>query len=166
MRTQTLCRALVILLLSSSSLFAYVPHFSQVTSNLYRGGRPQKGDFDWLRSRGIRTVVSLEIKSTVASEAKAVKEAGMKFYSMPMSVYKAPSNKEMDTVLDWITDPDLQPVFVHCKHGEDRSGLVIGVYRVEEMDWDPESAHREMLQKGFHTEYLPLEDFFWKRVGN
>ncbi|MCB0418486.1 MAG: dual specificity protein phosphatase family protein [Bdellovibrionales bacterium] len=153
-----------LVLFYSATGLAYIPNFSRVTPEIYRGGRPQKQDFALLKSQGIRTVISLEVKSTVASEAKAVKQAGMKFLSLPMSVYDAPTNREMDTILDWLTDPMLQPVFVHCKHGEDRSGLVIGVFRVEEMDWDAESAHREMLQKGFHTYYYPLEDFFWKRV--
>ncbi|MEZ4750453.1 MAG: tyrosine-protein phosphatase [Bdellovibrionota bacterium] len=145
-------------------MFAYIPNFSQVTQDLYRGGRPQRQDFDWLRSQGIRTVVSLEIQSTVASEAKAVKKAGMQFLSLPMSVYKAPSDREMNTILDWLSDPKLQPVFVHCRHGEDRSGLVIGVFRVEEMDWEAKKAHKEMLQKGFHTQYQALEDYFWERI--
>jgi protein-tyrosine phosphatase len=41
-------------------------------------------------------------------------------------------------------------VLVHCKNGWDRTGLVIGEYRVLYDNQKPDQAYAEMLRLGFH----------------
>ncbi len=52
---------------------------------------------------------------------------------------------------------------VHCTHGQDRTGLVVGEYRVREDKWNKEQAWHEMLAHNFHWEIYGLmeawEDF-------
>jgi hypothetical protein len=40
--------------------------------------------------------------------------------------------------------------YVHCEHGQDRTGLIIGAYRVKVEHWTKEQAYQEMLRFGFH----------------
>jgi hypothetical protein len=56
-------------------------------------------------------------------------------------------------------------IYVHCLHGEDRTGLVIGLERVFVEGWSPESAWKEMLAFGFHTFYLGLDSYFFTQTG-
>ena len=41
-----------------------------------------------------------------------------------------------------------KPVFVHCLHGEDRTGLVIGAYRMLVERWSFDRAYAEMIAHG------------------
>ena len=45
--------------------------------------------------------------------------------------------------------------FVHCAHGQDRTGLVVAVYRVRH-GWTKAQAQAEMLRLGFHPTLLGL----------
>ena len=51
--------------------------------------------------------------------------------------------------------------FVHCTHGQDRTGLIIAIYRLTKCGWSKKKAQREMLKLGFHKEMLGLWRF-WK----
>jgi protein tyrosine/serine phosphatase len=144
---------------------ATIPNFSKVDNGVYRGGRPSASDLKNLADKGMKTVLSLEVPNTVKKERKIVEGLGMRYISVPMTAYKAPSNQDMDDIIGYLKDPSLQPIFVHCLHGEDRSGLVIGIYRTEINNWDPKDAYKEMLKEGFHEKYQALVDFFEKRTG-
>ena len=53
-----------------------------------------------------------------------------------------------------VTDPPRQPLFVHCHHGADRTGLMTAVYRVVVQSWSKDEAIREMTEGGYG--YHPL----------
>ena len=40
--------------------------------------------------------------------------------------------------------------YVHCEHGQDRTGLIIGAYRVRVQRWSKSQAYQEMKAHGFH----------------
>jgi protein tyrosine/serine phosphatase len=56
-------------------------------------------------------------------------------------------------------------IYVHCKHGQDRTGLVVGLERVLNEKWAPAAAHAEMVRLGFHTSFLGLNEYFEKKTG-
>jgi len=56
-------------------------------------------------------------------------------------------------------------IYVHCKHGQDRTGLVLGLERVIDEKWAPKAAHDEMLKIGFHPFFLGLNHYFEERTG-
>jgi hypothetical protein len=60
-----------------------------------------------------------------------------------------------------ISNPALQPVYVHCKQGRDRSGLIVGIFRVRHQGWTPSTAYREMERLGFRDEIAGLRRCFW-----
>jgi hypothetical protein len=45
---------------------------------------------------------------------------------------------------------------VHCTHGQDRTGLVIGIYRVWHDHWSKDAAYKEMIKNHFHPELYGL----------
>jgi protein tyrosine/serine phosphatase len=58
-------------------------------------------------------------------------------------------------------DPKLQPVFVHCEHGSDRTGVCIASYRIAVQGWSKADAAREMTAGGygFHDIWENLVDY-------
>ena len=48
------------------------------------------------------------------------------------------------------------PVFVHCLHGKDRTGIVIAYYRVLFCGWTKAKAEKEMLSLGFRKANVGL----------
>jgi len=144
-----------------------IPKFKDVTKDIYRGGRPTSKDLaDIQKTPGIKTDIDLEnIKSQISSESSTAKELKLNFYSEPMTAYNAPDDKQVDRILDLLQNASLFPIFLHCKHGEDRTGMIIGLYRVEVQKWAPKEAYKEMLDLGFHPSYTALDRYFKKRVG-
>jgi len=49
------------------------------------------------------------------------------------------------------------PVLVHCKHGADRTGVVVASYRIAFEGWTKEQAIEEFLKEqfGYHQGWLP-----------
>ncbi|MCB0394942.1 MAG: YdeI/OmpD-associated family protein, partial [Bdellovibrionales bacterium] len=143
-----------------------IPRFSRVAEGLYRGGRPTEQDLEYLARGGFKTVISLERIETTDWEEPIVKGLGMRFVSIPLDVYKTPTHFEVDGILEILKSTKSQPVFIHCKHGEDRTGLAIGLYRVEIEGWDASDAYREMLNFNFHKKYSALDNYFWERTSH
>ena len=59
------------------------------------------------------------------------------------------SDEEVISFLTIISDPNNQPVFVHCRYGADRTGLMCAVYRVVVQGWSREAAIDEMQRGGY-----------------
>jgi protein tyrosine/serine phosphatase len=64
-----------------------------------------------------------------------------------------------------MADHARRPIFVHCQQGEDRTGLIVGLYRVETEHWSPAAAYREMIAKGFHKILFFLNHYYEERTG-
>ena len=58
--------------------------------------------------------------------------------------------------LDAVLDPANQPVFIHCAHGCDRTGVMAAVYRMEVEGWAPGEALEEMRAFGCSEVYGDL----------
>ena len=144
-----------------------VPNLVQVNPGVWRSGQPASpAAWVYLKSQGIHTVVKLNFPSE-GSDTDA-ESLGMKVIAVPIQ-----PNGDVTTITDVPDASHIQAavdalsagggVLVHCTHGQDRTGLVVGVYRVQHDHWSKSQAWREMLQRGFHTELLGL-DAFWEGV--
>lgn len=145
-----------------------LPNFREVVSDqVYRGAQPTAVGFRSLAQQGMKTVINLRSENPLdnSSEERIVTQLGMKYISIPMSGLVPPSDQEVDAALAILQDPTAWPVFVHCRHGKDRTGITIGIYRVEVQNWMPRDAYNEMLDIGFNQTLLGLKHYFKKRVG-
>ena len=128
-----------------------IGNFGQINANYYRGGQPDKKDYADLVALGIKTVVDL--RKGGKDEPKLVGAAGMKFYRIPMTASDEPSAAAIDQFLSIVTDPAAQPVFVHCRAGRHRTGVMTAVYRMTQDRWSADRAYAEM--KEYHFEGFP-----------
>ena len=140
-------------------------NFSQVTPNLYRGGRPDQPGIDALKQMGVKTIINLENDDqAVATEQTWAQNDGLFFIHEPMNGLETPRDAEVDDILSKINDPTLQPVFVHCMQGHDRTGLIVALYRVFDQGWTPKDAHDEMMALGFNSLLMAMNHYFEVRT--
>jgi len=133
-----------------------VPNFHVIYPFLWRGAAPTEAGLRSLKSQGVRTVIDLRIApKKVAAERRFVESLGLRFINLPMSG-DPPTDKQIKTFLKTVTSATDQPVFLHCQHGADRTGTLIGIYRERVDGWDFNRAYKEMRRYGFDPHWKKL----------
>jgi len=141
-----------------------LPNLHTVAPGIYRGAAPTVAGLQRLRAMGVHTVIDLRIApKTVRKEKAEVERLGMKWINLPMSG-DPPTPKQVDTLLTTLKAAPRDPVFVHCQHGADRTGCMLGIYRVTQQGWSYDQAYKEMRKYGFKPHYTELADAVHKRV--
>lgn len=125
-----------------------VPNFGEVTSNLFRGGQPTDQGFQELSKRGVGLVINLRGDSKV--ERAEVEKLGMQYVSIPWHC-AYPKDRQVAEFLNVVRSNHDKKIFVHCRLGVDRTGLMVASYRMAEQGWTAARAHREMAAFGFDS---------------
>ncbi len=128
-----------------------IPKLRFVTPWLLRGGQPNKSSLSELANMGVRSVVNLRWSSDALwKERKWIIETGMSYFVIPLTYVKSPTRAEIMRFLNILDNPDNYPIFVHCQHGVDRTGMMIAIWRIARQNWTAEEAYEEMRNLGFH----------------
>lgn len=129
---------------------ANLPNFQKVNDHIYRGAQPSAGGFRELAQFGIKTVIDLRQigEHSQAYEQKLVTDLGMRYVSIPMVGMSTPKDDQVTAVLALLGDTTSGPVFVHCKRGADRTGMVVAVYRISQDGWENKKALSEAKSYG------------------
>ncbi len=137
-----------------------LPNFQKVDDHLFRGAQPTEAGIAKLKELKVKTVVDLRSeRDQVAIEQRWVENAGMKFINVPMSGWFRPKAADIERILKIIEDPQNQPVFIHCRHGADRTGSVAAVYRIADYDWTAKQALGEAKAHNFGWWQFWMKDF-------
>ena len=122
-----------------------LPNFYRVSTNLYRGAQPSKEGMAALKTMGIRTVVDLR---AFHSDREKLGNTGLAYERFRVEPWR-PEDADVVRFLKIATDTNSLPVFVHCEHGADRTGVMCAMYRIAVCGWTKEEAIREMTDGGF-----------------
>lgn len=142
-----------------------LPKLNTVTANILRGGRPTANGLKILQQKKIKTIIDIDdSKSAIETERKNLEKTGIKYYSIPFNSFARPVDANVKKVQDLLNDPSKYPIYIHCKHGEDRTGLMIGLYRVEH-GMSPADAYKEMRKLGFHKILRALDAYYTEVTG-
>ena len=135
-----------------------LPNLHRVDAGLYRGAQPGPEGYASLKALGVRTVVNL--RSGDHGDRAACARNGLGYVHIPCRAFHAERDKAV-AFLRTAADPERRPVFVHCKHGADRTGMMTALYRVVIQGWSKEAAVREMEEGGygFHSIWWNLAEF-------
>lgn len=126
-----------------------LPALYRVDEGFYRGGQPSPTGLEQLHCMGIKTVISLRQPSkAMEEERRLVEQLGMRWLNIPMWFWWRPSDRQVHQFLELVTDPTSRPVFVHCRQGWNRVGVMVAIYRVAYQGWTPQRAYREARQRG------------------
>ena len=124
-----------------------IQNFGRVTATLYRGGDFMPHAVAELVARGVRTVISLQIKDR-RHEPETCRSHGITYYRFPMDVRARPDSAMIDSILDIIRSATA-PVYLHCTAGSHRTGTVCALYRIRVQGWSPQRAWAEEESYGF-----------------
>jgi protein tyrosine phosphatase (PTP) superfamily phosphohydrolase (DUF442 family) len=146
--------------------FVGVGNFGEVTPRLYRGGQPKPAGLEGLAKMGINIVVDVRLTGR-DKERKEVNKLGMQFVELPWHCL-FPKDEIFARFLKLLKDNPEKKVFVHCRYGDDRTGMLIAAYRMAVEGWTAEEARKEMEKFGFHRlvcpSLAPYENSFPKRL--
>ena len=128
-----------------------IDRFTQVEEGFYRGAFPESVEqMETLKAYKIKTIITLsnnEEKTKV--ERTLAKRLGLKLIEVPMHGWKAPTLAQTEKVQALLNDQSLRPLFIHCKHGRERTGVEIALYRQRSNGWTGEAAYAEAKAMGF-----------------
>jgi tyrosine-protein phosphatase SIW14 len=134
----------------------HVMNFERVSPTLLRGGAPSVQALRELKAAGVKTIVNLRGGGAASKkEESAAKEIGLDYYNIPMG-YTDPNLAKVSSVLDIMRDPARQPVYLHCMHGADRTGMMVGIHRVLSDGWQFDKAYSEMRSHHFKPFLIPM----------
>src|SRR6267378_4938443 len=117
-----------------------IPNFCVATPNvLWRGAKPARDGAAWLIQRGVRTIVNLELlhdDRRVFGEARPASAgrheiAYFRIADWEPNAVLAPALLD-DHVAHFlaVVGDQPKPVYVHCRSGQNRTGVMVAAYRV------------------------------------
>ena len=128
----------------------------RVAPGVYRGAQPGPEGYATLKRLGIKTVIDLR---TTENERAQVEAAGMKAIAVPIEMTRKGLKEKVDHVVALMANPANQPVYVHCRHGQDRTGVVVAAYRMTLDNWSEKDAEAEMQAFGFNDVWVNFKKF-------
>jgi tyrosine-protein phosphatase SIW14 len=126
-----------------------IPNFAEVSPQLYRGAQPDRKGIGTLKKLGVDIVVDMRGGRNKAEKTE-VNEAGMQFVSIPWHCPR-PKDKPFARFLKLIEENPKKKFFVHCRLGDDRTGMAVAAYRMAEQGWSADEALKEMQTFGFDS---------------
>lgn len=136
---------------------------TRVTEDVFRGPHPEV--MSDLSALGIKTILSLQtgaqeiLRNEIYSEDHRAEKLGIRVVHERLSNFFPPNELQVFTCLSHMTgqtgpfrshEPEKLPIYVHCKHGVDRTGFICAAYRVLIQGWEIEDALEEMYELGHH----------------
>ena len=142
----------------SEKIFGLVglSNVGRVSPAIFRGAQPLPEGYKTLKEMGIKTVINLRSQH---GEKDIVEAAGMQSIEVPMDIFRSVDIEKANKIINSMLNPSNQPVYVHCKLGEDRTGVVIAAYRMRVDGWLLSDAEAEMQSFGFNDLWFKLKKF-------
>ena len=119
----------------------------KINDSVYRGEQPTSAGMQSLEQIGIKSVLNLRFFSSDRSE---IKNSGLTPCHERVNSWVMSETDVIDALRLLMNSP--KPVYIHCKHGSDRTGTILASYRIVFENWSKEDAIAEMLKTeyGFH----------------
>lgn len=130
-----------------SNLFA-------VEQTILRGGQPSSAGFDYLKTQGITDIIKLNTDQEGSDDYAT--SIGLTVHKFPIPWWRQvvwrPAQSDLVSAVA-LMKPNS---FLHCEHGEDRTGLVVGCFRLSQ-GWTKNDSYAEMLAHYFHPALQGLQ---------
>jgi len=128
---------------------------------LYRAGQPRPEELrELIRRDRLKTVVALrgsrdpdDPDAWEQTERRICAENNVDFVTLPCNHKNPPTADQFQRFLDLMHDRQRHPVLIHCRIGQQRTGLFCALYRVHFQGMVPEEALREMDALGFNIHH-------------
>lgn len=191
---KTLLMTLLVCSIFSNYSFAKsqgIGNLQKAADGIFRGARPISTDeIQQLAGMGIKNIVDLqggdmnfkywklmswnepgELPESIAAEKSVANSLNMGFINAPLDsldVVTVDEDKLIDDTLNYMHNQSNQPLYVHCEHGKDRTGLIIALYKVKYLGMSVNDAHDEWVNLGHDkkSQILTggLDVYFYEKV--
>lgn len=131
-----------------------IPNLFAVEQDILRGGQPSSVGWDYLKSQGIVCVIKLNTEEE-GSDAPA-EAMGMIVHRFPIPWWRQMLWRPKQSDLQAAVALMKPHTYVHCEHGQDRTGLVVGCFRLSQ-GLTKDDAYAEMLVHEFHPALQGLQ---------
>jgi protein tyrosine phosphatase (PTP) superfamily phosphohydrolase (DUF442 family) len=118
--------------------------FYRVEEDLYRGGQPSAAE---LRELVARYHIKTIIKLNPVWQGRDVVPPGVTLHEHPIPAVLTPTRAQIMQILDDMEHAP-RPLFIHCRAGADRTGLLVALYKIRH-GMPIEEARAEMVRRGF-----------------
>jgi len=124
---------------------------SRPSGSIFRGGRPDSDGLVYLAKLPVSTVINLETDAAL-KEARLVSQLDLPLkeidYPMPSFGVAKLSNGQInhDEIIAAVAElrrSENFPLYIHCTHGLDRTGMIVAFHRVFNECWSPAEAEKE-----------------------
>ena len=128
-----------------------LPNAGKIDNVLFRGAQPHSDGLPALKKMGVTTIVDLreEHPEKITWERKQAEALGIRFVSIPVNGWAPPTHEQVAQFLTLVRDHPGEKIFVHCRFGNDRTGVFVAAYRIARNGWTAEQAVSEMYYFGF-----------------
>ncbi|PWN43356.1 protein-tyrosine phosphatase, partial [Ceraceosorus guamensis] len=151
-------------------------NFAMVNTWVYRSSFPKKKHFTFLKTLGLKSVLTLILEEYPAQNMKFLHDEGIRFFQ-----FGIPGNKEpfvqipenmITAALITILDRRNHPMLIHCNKGKHRTGCLIGCLR-KLQQWSLTTIFDEYRRfshpksRSMDQEFIELyqENRVWSEVG-
>lgn len=150
-------------------LFPNAPPLTAVNDWLYRGSQPTENTLKTLKGKGVKTIVNFRTEpGFIEWERREAESLGMKYISLSWEVNQSVDPVLLDRFFEILDHPENRPVFIHCKRGRDRTGVMttLALMRYQKLP-DPvarEIATETIRPTPFHAADVKKKiDFFIRK---
>jgi hypothetical protein len=141
-----------------------VDNFGMVSAGmLYRGARPDMAAIHRLCTSAyrIKTIVNLEMED---DDLSAIQRENVRYFHFPIIptpfFWLSGGGAQIQQFLAVVAKAENQPVYVHCRHGADRTGEAVAAYRILVQGWGYEKAAGELtLYHHFEMLYPQVKQY-------
>ena len=136
-----------------------LPNFGRISAALWRGAQPDEHGLENLQRLGVATIINLRMPDDVApGEPETARRLGLGYINVPLHGFSGPSAAEVDRLLALIASSPA-PVFVHCEHGADRTGVIVACYRMRQEGWTTARAMAEAKLYGISSFQIGMKRY-------
>lgn len=132
-----------------------VPNLFKINDSLYRSGQPSTDGYRNLDSMGVKSILILKPGGKRRAEKAGIKHV----IRIPLRAARPKKEKVEACYRILCTAP--KPMLIHCRAGADRTGLVVGIFRILSQGWNKDQALDELVGGpfGFHKMYRKIPSF-------
>jgi tyrosine-protein phosphatase SIW14 len=122
----------------------------KINDSMYRSEQPTYQEFKYLNQFGIKSILNLRANH---NDSNLIKNNNLEKYSVKITTNNITEDNIIASLK--IINAAKKPLLIHCKHGSDRTGIVVAMYRIVFENWTKENAIDELINGGygFHHQY-------------
>jgi tyrosine-protein phosphatase SIW14 len=107
--------------------------------SIFRSAQPEIY-FSVSKNLGCKSILNLREES----QQLAVEAIGLKYFQLRLNVLSDVTVEDFDLIVQTLSDPENQPILVHCQSGADRTGVACAAYRMAVDGWTLAEAWEEL----------------------